>query len=163
MMTQPMNDRPRRRVQPAADSERSVGELLSGVSSNLQNLLRSEMELARIETKDQIAKAGKAGAMFGGTAVAAFVGLLLVSMAAAWGLAEVMPPGLAFLIVGVVFAVAAGLLFMQAKRKLAGFSPVPTQTVQTLKQDVTVAKESFKAGASGPPDQYRYWKTEGAR
>lgn len=151
-------------IRPLHAEERSTGELISGVTSNLQHLLRSEIELAKIETKDQVAKAGKAGAMFGGTAVAGFVGLLVLSMGAAWGLAEVMPPGLAFAIVGVVFLALAGLLAVSAKKKLEGFSPVPKQTLETVKRDVEVAKESFSAGAKSQPSSsgpYSYWKQEG--
>lgn len=148
-------------------SEPSIGDLVSGVSSNVQELIKREVELAKLETKEQLSKATTAGAMFGATGVAAFVGLLIVATAAAWGLAEVMAPGLAFAIVGVVFFVVAGVLFASGKRKLAGFKPVPEQTLRTVKKDVEVAKESFSAGASAPPGTtpraWSYWNREEAR
>lgn len=148
------------------NDERSIGDLVSGVSSNLQQLIKREVELAKLETKDQLSKATKAGAMFGATGVAAFVGLLIVAMAAGWGLSEVMAPGLAFAIVGVVFLVVAGVLFASGKRKLANFSPVPEQTLRTVKKDVEVAKESFSAGVSAPPrtpEAWNYWNQKEAR
>lgn len=147
--------------------EPSIGDLVSGVSSNVQQLIKREVELAKLETKEQLSKATKAGAMFGATGVAAFVGLLIVAMAAGWGLAEVMAPGLAFAIVGVVFFVAAGVLFATGKRKLTTFTPVPEQTLHTLKQDMEVAKESFSTGAAAPTGTPRrtwdYWTQEEAR
>ena len=148
--------------------DRSIGDLVGDVSSSVQQLIKREVELAKLETKDQVSKATKAGAMFGATGVSAFVGLLALAMAAGFGLAEVLAPGVAFLIVGVLFFVVAGLLFAQAKRKLANFKPVPEQTLRTIKKDVEVAKDSFAAGASSPPKgrtepAWTYWNKEDGR
>ena len=57
------------------------------------------------------------------------------------------PEGVAFLIVGVVFAVVTAVLAVAGKKRIASVNPVPTQTVQTLKSDVQVAKDSFARGA----------------
>jgi len=59
----------------------------------------------------------------------------------------VVPEGVAFAIVAVVFAIVAGVLAMAGKKRLASVNPVPNQTVQTLKADVQVAKDSFARGA----------------
>ncbi len=125
--------------------EQSLGELFSELSGNLQQLMRKEVELAKVEVSEQAKRAGKAGAMFGATAAVGFFGLLLVLFAAAWGLAEVIPTGLAFLAVGLVCLVIAGIFLLQARKKVAQISP-PQQTVETLKQDVQVAQTSLKRG-----------------
>jgi hypothetical protein len=65
--------------------ERPLGELLSQLGSEVQLLLRKELELAKVEVKEQATRAGKAGAMFGGAAVAGFLGLLLLAFAAGMG------------------------------------------------------------------------------
>jgi hypothetical protein len=57
-----------------------------------------------------------------------------------------MPTGLAFLIVGVVFAIVTGALAVTGKKRIAEINPVPNQTVQTVKADVQVAKDSFARG-----------------
>ena len=132
------------------NEERPLGELFGDMTRQVQDLLRKEVELAKLETKDQVSKAGKAGAMFGAAGITGFFAVLLLSFAAAWGLAEAIPTGLAFLAVGLLFAVIAGLMFTQGKRKLASFSPMPEQTMKTLRDDVEVAKESLSRGASGP-------------
>ncbi|HEX3540363.1 MAG TPA: phage holin family protein [Acidimicrobiales bacterium] len=131
--------------------ERPIGALFSNLGSQLSVLLQKEVELAKLEVQDQAAKAAKAGAVLGATAVLAFLASILVSFAAAWGLAEVMPAGLAFLIVGVLYAVVAGVLFAQGRRRLRQIRPVPVQTVKTLKDDVDVARSSVSRGMSGPP------------
>ncbi len=131
-----------------AQSERPLGELFSKLGSEVQTLLRKEVELAKVEVKEQAGRAAKAGAMFGGAAVAGFLGLLLLAFAAAWGLAEAIPAGLAFLAVGLLFLAMAGLMAAVGRKKLADFSPVPTKTLQTLSEDVQVAKQSLSSGVS---------------
>ena len=127
------------------EEEQPLGELFSELTGNLQLLLRKEVELAKVEATEQAKRAGKAGAMFGATAALGFVGLLLLCFAAAWGLATVIPTGLAFLVVAIVVLAIAGLCAMQGKKKVAEIKP-PQQTVDTLKQDVQVAQTSLKRG-----------------
>lgn len=135
--------------------DRPLKDLVSDLTSKLQLLLRKEVELAKIEVQEQLGRAGKAAGMFAGAAVTGFVALLLLAFAAAWGLAEVMAPGLAFLIVGVVFVLVAAVLGLQGRKKIAAFRPVPQQTVETLQQDVQVAKTSLSRGVSKPDNSRR--------
>lgn len=132
------------------NDEPSLGELISDVTGQLQQLVRKEMELARVETKEQIAQAGKGLGAFGAAGAVGFVALILLAFAAAWGLAEVMATGLAFLVVGVIFLAVAGGLALQGKAKLARVRPVPQQTVETVKEDVETAKDSLQRGVSSP-------------
>jgi hypothetical protein len=123
-----------------AGPERSLGELFSDMTSELSLLVRKEMELARAETKEELRKAGTAAGGFGGAEVAGYMALVLASFAAAWGLAEVMAAGWAFLIVGALYGIAAALLFIRARDQMRQVSPVPEQTIDTLKEDVQWAK-----------------------
>ena len=148
--------------------DRSVSELLSEVSSEVSELVKKEIELAKIETRDQVSKAAKAGAMLGAGGVGAFVGLLLASMAAAWGLAEVMPPGFAFLIVAILFFLTAGALAAAGRKKMKQVQG-PKETMRTLKQDVQIAKDSISRGASSAPSYSgssqwsQQWQSGGGR
>jgi len=127
--------------------DRSLSELLSDVTGELATLFRKEVELAKVETSEQVSRAVKAGAMLGAGGVVAFLAVMLLAWAAAWGLAEVMPTGFAFLAVGVVFLLVAALLGSAGKKKMSSVSPVPDQTVATLRADVQVARDSFARGA----------------
>jgi formate/nitrite transporter FocA (FNT family) len=131
---------------PGPDDERPLGELFSDMTRSLQTLVRKEVELAKVEVKEQASRASKAAAMLAGTAVAGFFALLLLSFAAAWGLAEGIPTGLAFLAIGLLYGVVALLLLVVGKKRLATVKPVPEQTMQTLKEDVEVAKTSLSRG-----------------
>jgi len=124
----------------APHDDRSTSQLLSDIGGQAGALIRQEIELAKLETKEQLTRASKAGVMFGAAGVAAFMALVLVSFAAAWGLAAVLPDGLAFLIVGIVYAVVAASLLSVGRKKAAEVDLVPQQTVQTLKEDAQWAK-----------------------
>ena len=120
--------------------EKSLGQLFSELTSDLSTLMRKEVELAKVETKEEVARAGKAGGMLGGGAFAGWFALLFLSFALAWLLDEWMHTALAFLLVGLVYAVVAAVLVVQGRNRLQSVNPVPQQTVETLKEDVQWAR-----------------------
>jgi CHASE3 domain sensor protein len=127
------------------------------VTAQLQSLVRKEMELARAETKEQLSQAAKGAAAFGVAGVVGFIAAIVLVFAAAWGLAEVLPEGFAFLIVGGLLLAVAGVLFTQGRKKMAQVSPVPQQTVETVKEDVQTAKDSLQRGVQETPDYTERW------
>ena len=136
--------------------ERPLPELLSDVTTKLQALVRKEIELGRAEIKQEVDKAVKGVTAF---AVAGVVGLLAavaLVFAAAWGLSEVVPEGVAFLIVGVFLLAVAGGLFAAGRKKVAQVNPVPQRTVETVKEDVETAKDSLQRGVKEPSGNSNY-------
>ena len=124
--------------------ELSLGELIGRLSSELGDLLRSEMELARVEIREEASKAGKAAGVLGAGGLIAYLGLALVAMAAAWGLAEVVDAGWAFLIVGLVVGAIGAVLVLMGRDRLKAVQPVPEETVETLKEDAQWARAQVK-------------------
>jgi uncharacterized membrane protein YqjE len=127
--------------QSAELHERSVGELLKQLANETSTLMRQELELAKAEMRE---KAGKAGPGFGMWGAAGGMALLALGSLTAFlilALDGAMPNWLAALVVALVYAAIAGLLYLRGKRKVdeAG-SPVPEQTIETLKEDVQWAK-----------------------
>lgn len=118
---------------PDAASE-SVGQLMSEVGRDLSTLLRQEVELAKAEVKTEVTKTGKAAGLLGGAGFAGYMVLLLLSMGAWWGLANVMDQGWAALIVAAIWAVIGTVLFIFGRNKLHTVSPTPERTVATVKQ-----------------------------
>jgi hypothetical protein len=118
------------------DDGRTLPQLLSEMTGEVGALVRKELELAKVETKLEVSNAAKAGGLFGGVALAGHMALLFLSLAAAWGLAAALPRGVAFLIVGLLYAIAAAVLFVVARARAKQVNPVPEQTVETLKEDV---------------------------
>jgi hypothetical protein len=120
-------------------AEASLGELVAEMTSDISTLFRKEIELAKTEARDELRQAGKAAGMLGGAGLAAWLALLLLSLALAWLLDQAMNTALAFAIVGVVWAVAALILQRSGRAALAGVRGLPT-TRDTIKEDVEWAK-----------------------
>jgi uncharacterized membrane protein YqjE len=115
------------------EPDRSVGELFGRLTKDLGELFRSEVQLAKVETKEEVQRAGKAAGMLAAGGFAGYLALLFVSLAIALWLAQVMNTGLAFFLVGVVYAAVAGGLLARGRRQMKAVDPVPHQTVETLK------------------------------
>jgi hypothetical protein len=133
----------RRRTDPPGE-EASLGELFSSLTRDLSTLVRSEMELAQVEIRQEVGKVGKAAGILGAGALTGYLALTLLSFSAAWGLAEVVDAGWAFLIVGLAVAVVAAVLAMTGRNRLQDIRPLPEQTVDTLKEDARWARAQVK-------------------
>lgn len=120
--------------------ELSLGELFGKLTADVGELFRKEVQLAKLETKEEATRAGKAAGMLGGAAAVGYLAAILLSFALVWALSEVMHIAIAFLLVGAVYAVAAIVLFSKGKERMTHVQPVPDQTVATLKEDVEWAK-----------------------
>ena len=75
-------------------------QLLRRVTDDVSELVRTHLELAKVEIKDEVARTGKGAVIITGGAVAALLALIMLSSAAAWGLAEIVSEGVGYLIVG---------------------------------------------------------------
>jgi hypothetical protein len=124
--------------------ESSLGDLFGHLTSDLGDLMRSEIELARVEMREEAAKAGKAAGMLGAGGLVAYLGLALLATAAAWGLAEAVDAGWAFLIVGLVVGAVGTVLIVMGRDRLKAVRPVPEETVETLKEDARWARAQVK-------------------
>ncbi|MBT2365726.1 phage holin family protein [Streptomyces sp. ISL-10] len=125
-------------------SDESVGELLSKVTSDVQELFRQEVELAKAEVRQEATKAGKAAGMYGGAGFSGYMVALFVSLAALFGLANVMDAGWAALIVAAVWAVIGAVLYVMGRSWMREVSPKPEQTVERLKEDAQWARHPTK-------------------
>ena len=125
------------RVVHAADedvSQRSVGSLISEVTTDLSTLMRQELDLAKAEMKEEAAKTGKAAGMLGGAGFAGYMVALFLSLALWAALANGMDEGWAALIVAAIWAVIGAVLFVTGRKKLREVQPKPERTVDTLKE-----------------------------
>jgi hypothetical protein len=115
-------------------SNTSVGEMIGQVAQDLSLLMRQELDLAKAEVKQEITKGGKAVGLLGGAGFAGYMVLLFGSIAAWWGLANVMDQGWAALIVTGVWAVVGALLFAVGRGRMKQVNPKPELTVETVEE-----------------------------
>jgi tetrahydromethanopterin S-methyltransferase subunit G len=120
---------------------RSLGELFSALANDTSTLVRKEVELAKTEMTQKATRVGKdIGFLLAGGAVA-YAGFLGILAAIAIGLGQLgVPWWLAALLVGVVVAAIGGFLVMRGLSALRQETPLPQQTIDTLKEDAEWAK-----------------------
>jgi len=121
------------------DPDLSIGELVGRLTADFGDLVSTQVELAKVEIKEEVVRAGRGAGLLTGGGLVAYLAVTLLSFAAAWGLDEVMPAGFAFLIVGVIWAVVAAVLLMSGRRQLEAVR-VPQQTKTSIEEDVEWAK-----------------------
>ncbi|WP_460664762.1 phage holin family protein [Kribbella swartbergensis] len=121
-------------------SEPTVGQLVANASKDLSNLVRSELELAKTELKKTAVAAGTGAGMFGGAAFLGLLAIILLSIAAAYGLNALgLHPAVSFVIVAVVYLLIAAVLVLLGKRAL-GRAKGPQRAIETSKESVEVLK-----------------------
>jgi hypothetical protein len=102
-------------------SDPSLGDLVATATKDLSSLMRQELELAKVELKRDAVAAGKGAGGLGAAGFAGMLGLIFLSIAAAYALGRVVPLGAGFLIVGCVYllvAAVAGLVGIKSFKKM---------------------------------------------
>ncbi len=101
------------------ESQRSLGELIGDITTDLSTLMRQELELAKAELTQTAKDAGKGAGMFGGAGYAGHMTILFLSFSLWWGLGTVTGYGWSALIVAAIWAVIALVLFLTGKKEFA--------------------------------------------
>jgi uncharacterized membrane protein YqjE len=124
---------------PTPAPEPSIGELVKGIASDLSTLMHQELELAKVEIKDEARKAGQSAGMLGAAGFAGYMVLLFLTLAGVFGLADAIGLGWAALVAAVVWATIGAVLFLTGRERLRRVR-TPEKTVETLKEDARWAR-----------------------
>ena len=119
---------------------RSIGEIVGDITQDMSTLIRQEMDLATSEMKREVTKLGKGAGMFGGAGATGYLAMIFLSLALTYLLDNWMPVELAALIVGLLWAIVAGVLAAKGKKEIDNANPDLPVTKQTLKEDAQWAK-----------------------
>jgi hypothetical protein len=129
---------------PELRQERSVGDLFGQLTQDLALLVRQEAQLAKTEMQAKVSRAtsnlvslatGGIVALLGAIALTAALILLLVDPIG-------LDPWLAALLVGAVLAGVGYFMLQGGLRDLKQIDPAPRRTVESIKEDIQVAKEA---------------------
>ena len=133
-----------------APTEPSLGELVATATRDLSQLVHQEVELAKVEIKQEVVAAGKGAGLFGGAGFTGFFALIFLSISAAYGISWLgVPLGCAFFTVGLLYAIVAAVLALTGKKQISKVGP-PEKTIETVKDDVTWAKNPTQT----PPSRH---------
>ena len=144
--TSPQNTTGRRGTGPSGSTQipsadPSVGELVGEISDDLTQLVRSEIDLAKAEIKQEATRAGKAAGMLAGSGYAGHLVLLMGSLAALFGLAHLVDLAWAALIVTAVWALVGAVLFVIGRKRMREVQVKSERTTETLKEDARWARD----------------------
>src|SRR3982751_6442992 len=98
--------------------DRPVGELLRQLSQETTTLVKQEIDLAKAEMSEKGKQAGAGVGLFGGAGVSGLLALIFLSLAVVAAIDTATHAWLGALIVGLVWAAAAGVLALQGRNKV---------------------------------------------
>ena len=124
--------------------DRSFSDVFQDILHNVQDIVRSEVRLAKTEIREEVGEAKSAAVMLGGGALTSIFALLFFLLTLVYALALVMPSWTAALVVGAALAVIATLMLITGRRRFKQIHPTPERTVETIKENVEWAKQQVK-------------------
>lgn len=123
--------------------ERTLGQLVVDATQDISSIVRSEIALAKAEMKSDAQKAGVGAGMFVAAGTLAFLALILLLIAAAFGLvAAGLAPWLAFLIVAVVLLIIGVILVLAGKRAIANVNVKPERAIKSTQETIAALRPS---------------------
>jgi Mg2+/Co2+ transporter CorB len=124
---------------------RPLSELLSDALNQFSALIRTEIQLARTELSAKAAKAAMGLAMMAGALAVAIAAVVLVFLAIAEWLDNILPEGFALFVSGLIAAAISGALAWSGMQRVRADQLAPTRTMEQLQRDAAAAKESVKS------------------
>ncbi|MGI4803107.1 MAG: phage holin family protein [Janthinobacterium lividum] len=124
-----------------SEGTHSIGEILGGLATDIQDLIRGEISLARAELNQKLERVILAAIWLVGGALLAFAGLVVVLQGVAAALALVLPTWAASLIVGVAIVVIGALLARFGLAMLSLKTLMPDRMAASLRKDAHVVKD----------------------
>jgi uncharacterized integral membrane protein len=125
-------------------SERSVSNILQDIIRDFQEIVRSEVRLAKSEFKDEAKKAKYATVLITVGAVTALFAFLFLLVTLVDALSLFMPHWAAALIVAFALTIIAGGMLRAGIKHFRHIHPTPQRTVETLKENVEWARQQTK-------------------
>jgi drug/metabolite transporter (DMT)-like permease len=122
------------------NGDRPISAVLSDIVGNVQDMVRSELRLAKAELATTLSRAGSAAVWLAVGALLLTCGASFVLLAIVYALSMVVAAWAAALIVGVAVGVIAVLCLTVGLRRIRSTRAAP-KTAATLKENVEWAKQ----------------------
>jgi len=125
-------------------NDRSAVDVLKDIVGNVQEIIRSEVRLAKAETRLEISKATSGSKTLAIGGVLGLYGGAFVLLAIVYALSLVVAAWLAALIVGLALAIPGALMISNGLTSLKRVNPAPEKTIETVKENVEWMKNQTK-------------------
>jgi xanthine/uracil permease len=126
------------------EREQSLSELFQDLTREIRTLANENIELAKVEAMGKLraAQKGITYAAAGGALI--YAGLLGIMAAVVFLLALALPMWVSALIVGVVVAIAGGVMVKSGINEIRRATTPPKTTVETVKEESRWMKQELK-------------------
>jgi uncharacterized membrane protein len=129
----------------AAESNgRSIGDVLKDIGGSIQDIVRWEIKLAKIEVADSARRARSSSIMLAGGGLLGIFAIGFLLLAAMFALEIVLPAWLAALIIGALLCLGAGVGLSIGRERLKAIQ-APHKTMQTVREDLQWMIEQAKS------------------
>jgi len=123
--------------------ERPMAEVFRDIIGNVQEMVRSEVRLAKVEIRDETTKTVRAGALLAAGAILAMIAGIFLLVCVAQLLDLVMPAWAATLVVALALGIPAAILISKGRDRLR--VPMPEKTMENVKENVEWMKNQTKS------------------
>ena len=125
-------------------ADRSVTHVLQDILSNVQDILRSEVRLAKAEIRQEATQAATAALWMTIGVVGLLSAWMFLLWTAVYALATVLPIWAATLAIATAMAVAGGVVIAAGIRRFTRIKLMPERTVASLQENLEWMKQPAK-------------------
>jgi uncharacterized membrane protein YqjE len=131
-------------IRQTTSNGRSMSEVLQDIVANIQEIVRSEFRLAKVEIHEETTKAVRSSIPLVIGVLLSLYALGFILLAVVHALSIVVDAWLAALIVGVGVLVISMILISVGRKRFKQVKVVPEKTVVTVKENVQWAKHQIR-------------------
>ncbi len=131
----PPTDGPDQHGGTARQGSNTLGDTVTGVIEDVQNIVRGEVQLAKTEIKEDVSKLGQGAGMIGGAAFLALVGFIFLMLGVTYLLNKSLEMWLSAGIVGLALLIIGAIVGVIGKNQIQKANLVPDKTIESLKED----------------------------
>ena len=125
-------------------ADRSVTDVLQDILRNVQDMLRSEVRLAKAEIRQEATQAATATLWMSIGVVGLLSAWMFFLWTAVYLLATVLPMWAATLAIAVAMVGAGGVVITTGLRRFARIKPMPERTIESLQENLEWMKQPTK-------------------
>jgi len=128
----------------ASATERSITDILHDIVTDIQEIIRSEIRLAKVELGEEAGKAARAAGMLAAGAILGLYALGFLLLACVYALALVLQSWAAALIVCVLSGITAATFVVIGRKRMKQINAKPDRTIDTVKENLEWAKNQSR-------------------
>jgi uncharacterized membrane protein YqjE len=128
----------------SSNQDRPLSRILQETVAHLTEIIRSEIQLARVEVRADIAQVAKACVFVAVGAVFGLYALGFALLGVVYALATRVTPWLSALIVAVGMGVIAAIFLLVGRTKMKQVDLKPDNTIRSLQENVTWMKKQVR-------------------